>query len=49
MDAIDIIKKRIEELEEQGNQLYMPLGYYERINSKKEELISILRQLEKQA
>lgn len=48
MDAIDIIKKRIEELEEQGNQLYMTSGYYERINSKKEELISILRQLEKQ-
>ena len=48
MDAIDIIKKRIEELEEQGNQLYMTLGYYERINSKKEELISILRQLENQ-
>lgn len=47
MDAIALIKKRLEELEEMGNQLYMTLGYYERINSKKEELMSLLYQLER--
>lgn len=46
MDAITLIKKRLEELEDMGNQLYMTLGYYERVNSKKEELLSLLRQLE---